>query len=100
MAIIGMAVNASAVARYGTKGISLTSRGRMVTSAKFVVNQNLMYGTAVFVKPAERQGTHLAMTVSAFTVGRARSSDVMLESARSFAWSIAVAAARKRLIWL
>jgi len=38
-----------------------------------VVNQNLMYRTAVFVKSAERQGTHLAMTVSAFTVGRARS---------------------------
>lgn len=68
-----LAVNAIDAARCATKGIT----GVLVTISSIfaptVANQSLIYGTAVFVRSAERQSTHLAMTAFASTVDREKS---------------------------
>jgi hypothetical protein len=72
-AITGMAVNASAAARYATKGIGLTSEERMDMPVLFAgKKQSLMFGTAVNARSVERWSMCTTRTAFASTAGRAR----------------------------
>ena len=90
-----MGANVYAAARYGTKGIGLTSEERMDMPVLFVgKKQSLMFGTAVNARSAERWSMCTMRAAFASIAGRARWLIVTRASTHSYARGIAVAAAR------
>jgi hypothetical protein len=68
-----MGANVYAAARYGTRGIGLTSEERMDMPVLFAgKKQSLMFGTAVNARSVERWSMCTTRTAFASTAGRAR----------------------------